>query len=55
MKNTTSTCDRAQYVHHIYYIFKACVRNDLLPSSHKIELFPKLRKNKLRLRKELNI
>jgi len=27
----------------IYHIFKACARNDPLPSSHKIELFPKLR------------
>jgi len=27
----------------IYHIFKACARNDPLSSSHKIELFPKLR------------
>jgi len=27
----------------IYHIFKAYARNDRLPSSHKIELFPKLR------------
>jgi len=27
----------------IYHIFKACTRNDPLPSSHKIEFFPKLR------------
>jgi len=38
------TCDRAQKcLQYIYYIFIACARSDLLPSSYKIKSFSKLR------------